>query len=275
MTADERLAQIGIKIERAKTHIIELDAEISTFLATKPYRILEKVDPKLIYQISHVAPVPGHIGAVVGDIAHNLRSALDHLSHQLMLVALGDQWSNEKSFFPVGDTARRYKAELRGLKEKGFLRQDAFDALLAIEAHKGGKGHQFWVLHSLNNIDKHRIILTAGGSFRSINLGAACFRHLRKLTEMDEAAGTSSMPFSSKDIPILDAFFRPADIMCPLKVGDVLSGGDVEMDLDNDFRFDVALYEPQIIESKAILPTVQQLSDLVASTIALFRPCLS
>jgi len=261
VTADERLALIRVKIERAEKHIVDLDGEIRTFLATKPYRVREDVDTKHVYKISHVTEVPGPIVAIAGDVIQNLRSALDHLANQLMLVRLGVVASDQESHFPIGNTAGKYEANLRGMKKGRFLREDAFDVLLKVQAYPRGDGHQLWALNRLNNIDKHRIILTAGSAFRSVNLGAYVSRKSREVM--------------APDFPMLDAFFRPADNMCPLKIGDVLFTSDGHMDPDNDFRFDVAFNEPKIVEGKPILETLQHFADLVRSTVNSCKPCLT
>jgi len=39
MTADERLAVIGLRIERARKHLRELEGEVNAFLATEPYKV--------------------------------------------------------------------------------------------------------------------------------------------------------------------------------------------------------------------------------------------
>jgi len=124
---------------------------------------------------------------------------------------------------------------------------------------QGGKGDVLWTLHRLNNIDKHRLILAAGAAFRSINFGAI----------ISEMVGGN--------FPIIDAYFRPTDNMCPLKAGDSLyvDAPDAEVHQDDYFRFDVALNEPGIIEGKPLLEALVQFRDRVNSIIEGFRPCLS
>ena len=58
------------------------------------------------------------------------------------------------------------------------MRQDAIDAIRALEPYKGGKGENLWVLHRLNNIDKHRLIVTVGSSFQSVDVGTIMFGHM-------------------------------------------------------------------------------------------------
>lgn len=272
LTADERIALVSIKVERAKKHISDLHREIGAFLDSKPYAVVKKIDAgKVLYIVAKVTETPSEISAIVGDAIQNLRSALDHLMIQLLLVKLETETTERELQFPVRDTADKYKSKLDGLEQS--LRKDAIDALRNVQAHQGGNGHDIWVLHRLNNIDKHRTIITAGTSFRSVNIGAYMFRML--FQAMGEHNGPSAPKFEDFPTGSLNAYFRPADNMCPLKVGDVLPSLDSEMNEQNDFRFDVAFNEAKIIQGKPILETLQHFADLVSGTIATFRSCLN
>ena len=278
LTADQRLALIWLKVERVEKHLIEFERERTAFLATKPYRVREKPDAKHVYEACHVTDVPGALAAIAGDAIQNLRSALDHLVSQLVLVGLGVSTTDIESHFPIRNKAGQYESVLRGMKEKGLLRQDAFDLLLDVQAYIGGNCGNFWLLNRLNNIDKHRIILTAGSALRSVNIGALMSRlmreHAREAEAAREAAGEAPWPYAAADIPALNAFFRPADNLRPLKVGDTLfTGGD--MDPEKDFAFDIAFNEPEILEGEAVLETLKHLAELVRTIIAQFKPSLA
>jgi len=231
MTADERLALVQFKIERAKKHISDLQGARGAFLNANPYEVRTKRDSqtrKLIYYVSKVGPTPICLATITGIL--------------------------------IERCAAEYKSRLPR-KVKG-MRQDAIDAFNAIEPYKGGKGHDFWIIHELNNIDKHRLLVTVSSSFRSVNLGALMARHFEKA--------------HGKTFPVLDFFVKPADILCPLKVGDELfiDAPNAEVNEKMEFRFDVALSELSIGESKPLLETVQHFYDLVSNTVVLFKPCL-
>jgi hypothetical protein len=82
---------------------------------------------------------------------------------------------------------------------------------------------------------------------------------------------------TGRDIPDLSAFLRPANNLFPLKVGDELfiDAPDAELNEKMQFRFDVALNEPGVVEGKGILEMLKQVADLVGSTVAEFRPFLN
>jgi len=57
----------------------------------------------------------------------------------------------------------------------------AINAIDTTEPYQGGKGHSLWVLHKLNNIDKHRLLITVGSAYRSFNVGAVIQQASRSL----------------------------------------------------------------------------------------------
>jgi hypothetical protein len=264
MIADERLALIQVKIERAKEHINNLNSAIRVFFDSKPYEVSTKRDPqtrKLTYYVSKVQSTPTHFAAIAGDAIQNLRSALDHLAQQLFLVGTNGVTPGRHVYFPIARDAAEYKVQLPR-KVRG-MRQDAVDMLNSIQPYKGGKDHQLWVLQELSNLDKHRLLVTVGSAFQSVNIGAHLLATMQTL-----GAGIS--------LPKMDLYLKPADNLCPLKIGDELfiDATDAEVNKQMDFRFNVALSEPGIIEGP-LLDTLQRLCGLVSKTVLLFKPCLS
>jgi hypothetical protein len=128
------------------------------------------------------------------------------------------------------------------------MRQDAIDAIRALEPYKGGKGEDLWVLHRLNNIDKHRLIVTVGSSFQSVDLGAYITQRMAKAFPDNFPGG----------LPHIELFMRPADTLFPLKTGDELfiDAPDAEANEKMNFRFNIAVNEPGVIEGKPLLETL-------------------
>jgi hypothetical protein len=265
MTADERHALARLKIDRASKHIVELEAAVRIFLESNPYKIATRRNPQtrqLIYYVDSVAATPDCIAIITGDAINNLRSALDHLATQLYLVGTnGTSEFRVQTNFPIMKGPKEFKTNLPG-KVEG-MRGDAIDAISALQPYKGGNGHDLWTLHCINNIDKHRLLVGVGSAFHSMNIGA----HVSATFENAFGGG----------FPIMDAFFAPADSMCPLKAGDELfiDAPDAELNQTLDFRFSVALHEPEIIESKPLMPTLVEFRDRVSSIVESFKPCLA
>src|SRR4029077_7701458 len=86
------LVGVNLKIERAKLHLGNLESEIKQFLARKPFQIITEDEPAtgdLVYKIQIAEPIPMALSTIIGDIIHNLRSALDHLAWHLVVINNG------------------------------------------------------------------------------------------------------------------------------------------------------------------------------------------
>jgi hypothetical protein len=267
MSAQDALALIRLKIERANKHISDIDAASRAFFDAKPYKVATKRDPetrKMVYYLSSVDPVPASLATAAGDTIHNLRCSLDHLAQQLYLTGTGgaNGYRNQTSFL-ITNSAKDFKSSLPG-KIEG-MRQDAVDAIRALEPYKGGKGEDLWVLHRLNNIDKHRLIVTVGSSFQSVDIGA----HMGQLM-------AKAFPEKLKGFSFPGLFIRPADNLFPLKAGDELfiDGPDAEANEKMNFRFNIAVNEPGVIEGKPLLEALVEFSNRVSGIVASFEPCL-
>lgn len=270
-TVAERLLQVSLKVKRAKKHVADLEREIQLFLDTKPYAVGMKRDPqsrKPIYHMTRAEPTPSCLALIAGDVIQNLSSALDHLAYQLVCSDTTDSPPNIKwIFFPIADDASKYEAKKRG-KIQGAS-QDTLDAIDAIKPYKGGND-PLWILYRLNNIEKHRLLITVGSMFQSVNFGAIADKVIEKIF------ADPAHPFHGTKLPPQPMFIRPADVLFPLKVGDELfiDAADAEVNENLQFRFNVALYEPQIIEAQSILETLHQLTALVEGIVTALIPRL-
>jgi hypothetical protein len=263
---DQRMRHVALKIKRAKEHITDLQAQVVAFLKTNPYRVATKRNPdtrQLIYYVESVETTPDCLPLLAGDAIQNLMSALDHLAYQLVCCDTADKPPNpEWIYFPIRDTAQDYEAKKKG-KMQGAL-DETFKLIDALKPYKGGND-PLWILYRLNNIEKHRLLVTVGSMFQSLNLGA----HV-SATMADFFQFNPSSPFYGKEFPALDAFFKPAAVLFPLKVGDELfiDGADAKVNEKIQFRFNVAIYEPQIVGATSILETIHQLRDSVESAVS-------
>jgi hypothetical protein len=260
MTAHDRLDLIAVKVERAQEHLASLSAEVQLYLESKPYAVSAKRDPesrRLIYFVASVRPTPQRLSALLGDTIHNLRSALDHLVYQIVWVGTGKSPSSHV-YFPIADDRTKY-LEQRRRQLKG-AQPAAVATLDALNPYKGGND-ELWQLHKLNNVDKHRVLITAGSAFQSVNIGAHMGREMRKHLAL------SPMGEKFSEMPLLDLFIRPADRMFPLKADDELfiDGPDAELNDKLEFRFEVAFGEPGVAFGVPIVETLASLVKLVAS----------
>ena len=265
LPAQERLTLIRVKIERAKKHIDDLDVACNAFFTTQPNIIRFEIDPKAkqrTYYVGSIRDIPSEIAAITGDALNNIRSALDHLAYQLVDAA--GATSTVQTSFPIYDSPEKYKTDFVR-KIKG-MRQDAIDAIDAIRPYKGGND-ALWRLHSLNNIDKHRLLITV-----------SMMNSSHSMTPSQKAEVTKrfrgSMP--SDPLPNLVGIHIASPMRnIPLKTGDaLLTIPESEVEQYMQFRFHVAFAEHQIIEGYSVVETLKQMADLVDNIVSSFAPLL-
>lgn len=136
-------------------------------------------------------------------------------------------------------------------------------AIAAIDATKPylGGNDTLWRLHKLNNVDKHRLLITVGFALRSLDVGSYISQ---RMGELFPNTGGS---------PIFSLFLRPADRLFPMEVGDEifshpLGEGVKEM----SFRFDVAFGEPGVIDGEPLLEALQKMINAVEQLVGSFEP---
>jgi hypothetical protein len=100
-----------------------------------------------------------------GDALHCARTPLDHLAY-ILVLADGGQPTTQTAF-PIFDN-RVSRSDLRG-KVKGASQQ-AISDILDLHPWRGGDD-KLWLLHRLDIIDKHRLLLTVANVHRTGQLG--------------------------------------------------------------------------------------------------------
>jgi hypothetical protein len=170
---------VWAKIERAKEHLDALRRETGLGIGA-PIPDAYRIPMRLEYEPSsgdHVfratATIPEdavrRVGILVGDIAHNLRSALDHLVWQLSLVRTKGREPNKPKIiqFPIQDSPPPKLTDKRRFLENGALYKLRPEHRAIIYEHQPHQGHfdeRHVFLHplarlrELSNHDKHQVI---------------------------------------------------------------------------------------------------------------------
>ena len=160
---------VGVKLCRAKGLVSELRLMIEPLALEATRSIVGAASPTdpstLIYRATRVPPIDPMAAAIAGDIVHNLRSALDHLAWQLVLLDNGQP--NEDTSFPLHESATNRNGNPRVLTIAPGIRDSAI--MTAVEAMQPFAEAQYGhnprtdslrIIRRLNNIDKHRLLLT-------------------------------------------------------------------------------------------------------------------
>lgn len=138
-SADERLALIRAKVERAEQHIQDLDVALRLFLDCDPYLTARQPHPErpdfMVYWLSGARPIPQSISLIAGDALTNLRAALDHLAYQLAVVnGTVDEKVLKTTYFPISDDATKIPGR-SARKSKGNVssRQRSYQRLRTLQ----------------------------------------------------------------------------------------------------------------------------------------------
>lgn len=158
------LAGVFAKINRAREHAQNLEADVQRFLDEGPYRVISEEDPEtgecLVRAQVIKEPPLVEWGVRVGDVLFNYRSALDQLAWQLALVHKPDMDPPERTEFPIFVDVPLFEKERA--KKIGGLSTEAQDTIERLQPYNRGGTPEFdplWSLHELNRIDKHRVLL--------------------------------------------------------------------------------------------------------------------
>lgn len=155
------------KVARGREHIAELTAEINGFLATEPYAVDHQVElggRVHIYVVSRDRPAPTSIGLLIGDAAHNLRSALDHLAVACANRGAGRELTDAEERRIEYPICRKPQAFTKALKnhQLDFVETVPREIISLYQPYRQHPTNpEFaisWRLGVLDNIDKHRRI---------------------------------------------------------------------------------------------------------------------
>jgi hypothetical protein len=162
-----------LKLGRANVHLESLKEQVQRFIDGNPYGAVAEYDgqtEKCVLRTQIFVPPPQDWGIIIGDIAHNLRSALDQLVWQLACTQTATPF--DKTAFPIFDVFTKYRDNGRIVIQNLTPRQKTLVRRLQ-PYHRGNRAieHPLWLLQNINNTDKHRVIQTIGAVFDVRGLG--------------------------------------------------------------------------------------------------------
>lgn len=193
---------IRLKRRRAWDEVNRLNDDIQTFISAEPTPYLPRVhfDKKthIIAITVAVQKAPDPMwGVRIGEIIHNLRSALDHLVWELFILHNRKPPPlPSKNQFPIFDTKARFKAhgvpvQLKGVSDRAIRLIEAEQPFPVADGGTGeGVNSPLWHLAELSNADKHRTLHVTGNLLQSFEFTfAPLIRDATIEREMVHAAG--------------------------------------------------------------------------------------
>jgi hypothetical protein len=256
----KKVLDLLVKVDRAYKHLTDLQLETQRFFRSPyPYEILPEDNPETgerTYYLRVHKEIPPEFSALIGDIAQNLRSALDHLAWHLVQSSPAFPKAKERDvYFPIFETASDYRKGK--MKKIAGMTQGAIDAIDAVKPYCRldtvgiGNPALYW-LSVINNQDKHRLL---------IPVGAAAPAHSITKSRRAEWAHALKNAFGSPDADVMIPSLVPAG---PLENGSKLCTLPIrEVDDDMKFRFQIAFGEPPGIRGKEVLSTLSKMHKVV------------
>jgi hypothetical protein len=176
-----RATLIGVrqKIDRAKHHFFELSTAISQWGTSKeedgPFFVNHHPDRKnMVIRLGEVRANDPAWPLIVGDIVHNLRSALDHLVCQLAILNGNDISCCASTYFPICICRSDFKKANRMIEPLltpvAFADIETLQPYNAPNVEKEPSSNNLWVISKLDIIDKHRMLLIVGKYFRTTDV---------------------------------------------------------------------------------------------------------
>ena len=160
------------KVKRAKAQLIALQKDSERFFRQNPNIIAaaefdKKAGNYPIIVKRCPSELPEQWSVIVGEITHDLRSALDLLAWQLALLQTPTPY--DRTAFPIYAIGRSRRKEINSFWGKQgksppclkCINRRYWARIEAFQPYKGGHGHLhslLFLLHELNNADKHRLI---------------------------------------------------------------------------------------------------------------------
>lgn len=251
----ETFQQVYAKLEWAEKQVLDLEELWSRCRQKYPVKgKLDRKTGKYVYRLMDAPPLPIEVKLIAGDCIHNLRSALDHLAYRLVCVSTNSIGPFDDVNFPVGDSPKIFKSKLKAIKKR--LKPAAIKMLKQIEAYPRGRGKEIWQLHRLNNIDKHRLLLTVTSQNRSRSSSPKIVAGHRR-----DFLGMSTVP-TSRDYRLFQTGITPK---INLKAGDILDTIDkADVQPKMYFPIEIAFNEPEIFkDNPVVIQTIQGMMSAV------------
>jgi hypothetical protein len=178
-----------LKIARAYDHLKSLNGFVDDALAAQRNGVLGQIEVgtgDMVYRAEMRWQPPKEWGLILGDCVHNLRSALDHMGWDL--VILNGERPDSGTEFPIYRDRATYGLKNEAARKLRGVSPEAAQVVEEAQPYHASNPERspMWALRELDIVDKHRsILLTA--SIANIQ----SFGHYGDLPEPPTLAGTA------------------------------------------------------------------------------------
>jgi hypothetical protein len=168
MASPPSLEDARLKVEWARGHIERLQVIEARFAQSHPYELLKEGPTDsggYVYVVGSVESAPTAASLALGDICHNLRCALNYIACALVARNGSADWEN--TAFPIAGNAAGFDSAINNAHFR-TAGADAIDLVRSLQAYQRGTGWSLAYLNQLNNIDKHRLLITLTSELQRI-----------------------------------------------------------------------------------------------------------
>ena len=261
----KKLGDLLVKVDRANKLLIDFQSEFNRFFRPPyPFEIIPEDNSEKgerTYYLRVHKRIPSEFAAFIGDIAHNLRSTLDHLAWHLVKTSpVTPKADDRKIYFPIFEDASDYeKGKLRKIQGmtsaaihaiddiKPYGRLDKNNPIAGI-----GNLALYWLNH-INIQDKHCLLIPAWAAAPAHSITKS--RRAEWAESLQKAFGSETADVMVGSLIDSNTPLEDGSKLCTLPIADV--------DDDMKFRFQIAFGEPASVRGKEILSTLNNMHRTV------------
>lgn len=158
------LVSVQEKLDRAREHRNSLNAEFDALMEggpDSPWALMFDIDGETRecrFWWHQDGPTPLRWSVILGEFLYDLRSALDHLARQLVLV--NGRKPNNRTEFPVFRDSEEFEGgsctKTRGMSAEVKTLIESIQPFS--EWPDNPTGTTLWGIHNLGNVDKHKLL---------------------------------------------------------------------------------------------------------------------
>jgi hypothetical protein len=239
-----------LKVERAYKHITDIDSILEAFIGSDFYNLTvdkhsETGENFLLCNITSRLEEE-EIALIIGDVLHNLRSALDLLYYETVVLCNGtpSKWTR----FPFADTREQLVSRLNSALEEKRITRNIYNLILNIVKPYQTGNNALWTLDDLNITDKHQLLIPV--------LKLVMLRDVRFEDEQH------------RSLPALQCeFFLSDPGIAPIRGA---NGLNIAVKDKGRAAADILLAKGILLKIQAIIPTLQGIAEEVTNTIGIF-----
>ena len=210
---------IEAKLSRAFEHMDELETAAQAFSRTRPVTL--ELDPPRDdgFQIARLRVVrepPIRLGVVAGEVVHQLRSTLDHLMTELVLIHTGTR--GETPLFPIYLSEKGFNDFVKGAQLKGVIQAKHLEMLREVQPYhdlaRPGSGVVTSFLEGINafdNADKHEVVHPAVVGYGTGVQWTRPRHDDPRIDEFDWRVGHASIPPMETGVPFFKVRIKPGE----------------------------------------------------------------